>query len=196
MAQIDTKGIENFDSMTADEKVAALLAYQFDDGTDKIKAAEEKAATLKAAMDKATSEAAGYRRQLREKQTDEERAKLESEETLKALQAELAEFKQREQISTAKAAFLGGGFDEKTADIAANAFISGDLEKISTALKTFKETIEAGAKSALMAGTPRPEGGAKADSKPDYSKLYEEAVAADNFYDAAYYMRLSQQNNK
>lgn len=163
MAQIDTTGIENFDSMTADEKVAALLSFQYDDGADKIKAAEENAAKMKAAFDKASSEAAGYKKQLNASKSEEELKRQESEETLKALQAELAEFKQREQISTAKAAFLGGGFDETTAADAATAFIAGDIEKMSAALKKFRESIEVSTKSKLMGSNPKPESGAKTD---------------------------------
>lgn len=163
MAQIDTAGIENFDAMTADEKVAALLAFQYDDGTDKIKAAEENAAKMKAAFDKASSEAAGYKKQLNATKTEDELKRQESEETLKAIQAELAEYKQREQISTAKAAFLGGGFDETTAADAANAFITGDIEKMSAAVKKFREMIEVNTKSKLMGSNPKPESGAKTD---------------------------------
>ena len=163
MAQIDTSGIENFDSMTADEKVNALLAFQYDDGAEKMKALEADVAKWKASSDKASSEAAGYKKQLNATKSEEELKRLESEETLKALQAELAEFKQREQISTAKAAFLGGGFDDANATDAANAFIAGDIEKMSAALKTFRESIEVSTKSKLMGSNPKPESGAKTD---------------------------------
>lgn len=163
MAQIDTSGIENFDSMTADEKVSALLAFQYDDGTEKIKAAEENAAKMKAAFDKASSEAAGYKKQLNASKTEDELKRQESEETLKAIQAELAEYKQRERISTVKAAFLGGDFDETTAVDAANAFITGDIEKMSAAVKKFREMIEVNTKSKLMGSNPKPESGAKTD---------------------------------
>lgn len=163
MAQIDTASIENFDAMTADEKVAALLAFKYDDGTDKIKAAEENAAKMKAAFDKASSEAAGYKKQLNATKTEDELKRQESEETLKAIQAELAEYKQREQISTAKAAFLGGGFDETTAADAANAFITGDIEKMSAAVKKFREMIEVNTKSKLMGSNPKPESGGKTE---------------------------------
>ena len=163
MAQIDTSGIENFDSMTADEKVSALLAFQYDDGTEKIKAAEENAAKMKAAFDKASSEAAGYKKQLNASKSEEELKRQESEETLKAMQEKLAEYEQREKISTAKAAFLGGGFDETTAADAANAFITGDIEKMSAAVKKFREMIEVNTKSKLMGSNPKPESGAKTD---------------------------------
>lgn len=163
MAQIDTSGIENFDSMTADEKVTALLAFQYDDGAEKLKALEADVAKWKASSDKASSEAAGYKKQLNATKTEDELKRQESEETLNALKAELAEFKQREQISTAKAAFLGGGFDDANATDAANAFIAGDIEKMSAALKKFRESIEVSTKSKLMGSNPKPESGAKTD---------------------------------
>lgn len=163
MATINTESINGFDSMTAEEKVSALLAFQYDDGADKIKAAEESAAKMKAAFDKASSEAAGYKKQLNASKSEEELKRQESEETLKAMQEKLAEYEQREKISTAKAAFLGGGFDETTAADAANAFITGDIEKMSAAVKKFRESIEVSTKSKLMGSNPKPESGAKTD---------------------------------
>jgi hypothetical protein len=170
MAQIDTSGIENFDSMSDAEKVSALLSFQYDDGAEKLKTAEETNARLKAAMDKATSEAAGFKKQLKEKMTAEELKQQESDTAIKEMQDKLAEsekrlaeFEQREKISTAKAAFLGGGFDEATAADAANAFITGDIEKMSAAVKKFRESIEVSTKSKLMGSNPKPESGAKAD---------------------------------
>lgn len=160
---IDTSSIAGFDTMTADEKVTALLAFQYDDGTDKIKAAEENAAKMKAALDKASSEAAGYKKQLNATKSEEERAKIETDETIKAMQEELATLRQEKQISTAKAAFLGGGFDDANATDAANAFIAGDIEKMSAALKKFRESIEVSTKSKLMGSNPKPESGAKTD---------------------------------
>ena len=163
MAQISTESIEGFDTMTADEKVTALLAFQYDDGSEKLKALEADVAKWKASSDKASSEAAGYKKQLNATKTEDELKRQESEETLNALKAELAEFKQREQISTAKAAFLGGGFDDANATDAANAFITGDIEKMSAALKKFRESIEVSTKSKLMGSNPKPESGAKTD---------------------------------
>ena len=79
------------------------------------------------------------------------------------MQEKLAEYEQREKISTAKAAFLGGGFDDANATDAANAFITGDIEKMSAALKKFRESIEVSTKSKLMGSNPKPESGAKTD---------------------------------
>ncbi len=163
MATIDASTISGFESMSADEKVAALLGYQFDDGAEKLKAAEDNAAKLKAAIDKAASEAAGYKKQLNATKTEEELKRQETEEALQALQAQLSEYQQRERISTAKSVFLGGGFDEETAADAADAFVSGDTDKMSAALKKYKAAIEAQLKSALMDSSPKPDGGIHGD---------------------------------
>lgn len=164
MAQIDTAGIEGFDSMTADEKVSALLAFQYDDGAEKLKAAEAETAKWKAASDKASSEAAGYKKQLNASKSEEERAKIETEETMKAMQEELAALRQEKKISDAKTVFLGGGFDEATAADAATAFVESDIAKMSAALKKYREAIEIQTKSKLMDSSPKPDGGYPEDA--------------------------------
>lgn len=164
MPQIDSSSIEGFDAMTAEEKVAALLSFEYDDGTAKLKEAETNAAKLKAAMDKATSEAAGYKKQLNATKSEEELKRQETEEKLQAMQTQLAEYEQREKISTAKSAFLGGGFDEATATDAADAFVSGDIAKMSAALKKYQTAITAQIKSSLMDSSPKPDGGDAAGS--------------------------------
>ena len=80
------------------------------------------------------------------------------------MQAQLAEYQKREKISTAKSVFLGGGFDEATAADAADAFTEGDIEKMSTALKKYRATIESQIKSSLMDSNPKPDGGDAVDA--------------------------------
>ena len=156
--KIDASQISGFDEMTPEQKVEALLELEYDDGSAKLKAAEENNAKLKAAVDKASSEAAGYKKQLNAKLTDDERKQQENEATMKAMQERLAEYEKRDKISTATAAFLKAGFDEKTATIAAEAFTSGDIDSLAPALKTFKASVETSTKSSLMAGNPVPTG--------------------------------------
>lgn len=175
MATINAESISGFDTMSAEEKVNALLGYEFDDGADKLKAAEDNAAKLKAAMDKAASEAAGYKKQLNARLSDEERTKQESEAAMKAMQDELAALKQEKRLSDAKTMFLGGGFDEATAADAATAFVESDSEKMSAALKKFREAIVTQTKSALMDASPKPDSASQddADGKDDATKLAE-----------------------
>ena len=188
MPKIDTSTIAGYAEMTAEQKLAALESFEYDDGS-------KQAEKLKAAMNKAASEAAAYKKQLNAKMTDDERKQQETEAAFKAMQEKLSEYEQRDKVSTAKAKFLGAGFDESAAEKAAQAFTAGDIESLSAALAGYKSSIETGLKAKLMDDTPRPEGGGKADATPDYTKLYEEAVKAGNMPVAASYIRLAQQQN-
>ena len=77
--KIDITKIEGYADMTAEEKLAALEAYEMDT-TGYVK---------KDLLDKATSEAAQYKRQLREKLSADEQAQAEQAEALKSMQTEL-----------------------------------------------------------------------------------------------------------
>lgn len=167
MPNIDTSMIDGFDSMSADEKVSALLAFQYDDGAEKVKAAEDNAAKMKAAFDKAASEAAGYKKQLNATKSAEELAKQETADAIKAMEDKIAEYEKRERLSNAKTMFLGSGFDEQTSNDAAAAFIAGDNEKMSAALKKFREQIVTATKSSLMSSNPKMECGQNDDSGSD-----------------------------
>ena len=187
--KIDASTIEGFDGMTPEQKVEALLGFEYDDGAERLKALEENNAKLKNAVDKASSEAASYKKQYNAKLTDEERAKQESEAALKAMQERLAEYEKRDKISTATAAFLKAGFDEKAAGLAAEAFTGGDIDALASAVKSFKASVETATKSSLMAGNPKPEGSTepKVRTKADIMAIedYAEQQAAIEEYMAA-----------
>ena len=78
MPKIDTSTIAGYAEMTAEQKLAALESFEYDDGS-------KQAEKLKAAVDKASSEAAAYKKQLNAKMTDDERKQQESEAALKAM---------------------------------------------------------------------------------------------------------------
>ena len=80
MAKINTSAIEGYENMTAEEKLAALEAMDIPD-VDK----------MKSALDKATSEAAGYKKQLRERMTEDEAKEAERAAREAAIQKELEE---------------------------------------------------------------------------------------------------------
>ena len=187
--KIDASTIEGFDGMTPEQKVEALLGFEYDDGAERLKALEENNAKLKNAVDKASSEAASYKKQYNAKLTDEERAKQESEAAMKAMQERLAEYEKRDKISTATAAFLKAGFDEKAAGLAAEAFTGGDIDALASAVKSFKASVETATKSSLMAGNPKPEGSTepKVRTKADIMAIedYAEQQAAIEEYMAA-----------
>lgn len=131
--KIDPSKIEGFDNLSADEKVAALLNQEIE-----VEQTEPADVTkLKTSLSKANSEAAEYRRLLREKQTEAERAEADRAEREKALQDELASYRDRERISTYKANLMGAGIDEPTADLMAKSLPEGVSDEYFLATKSF-----------------------------------------------------------
>lgn len=171
--------IENYDSMSPEEKVAALEANY------------ASVAQHKAAADKAASEAASYKKQLREKQTDEE-AKAAQDAADRAALVERAEKAERElAVSGFEKSYLAMGYDEKLAKSSAEAMAKGDTATVFANQKIHAENREKALKAEWLKGTPRPTGGN--DPKIDYNKKIEEAQASGDFTAVAYYTRLAAQ---
>lgn len=171
--------IENYDSMTPEEKLAALEANY------------ASVAQHKAAADKAASEAASYKKQLREKQTDEE-AKAAQEAADRAALIERVEKAEHElKVSNYVKSYLAMGYDEKLAESSAEAMAKGDTATVFANQKIHAENREKTLKAEWLKGTPRPTGGN--DPKIDYTKKIEEAQASGDFTAVAYYTRLSAQ---
>lgn len=108
---------------------------------------------------KASTEAANLRKQLKEKSTTEEQAAQAQKEThdrIAALEKENGQYKLEKQ-------FLGGGYDAKTAAALAEAVAGGDMAKFATLNTAFltaqKTSIEASVKAELLKETPGLQGG-------------------------------------
>lgn len=136
MAKIDTKSIEGFDAMSAEEKVNALLDYEYE-APKQDESAE--LARVRAALNKASGEAAEYKRALREKQTEAERAEADRLEHENALQEQLKAYQTRERISTYKAQYMSIGYDAVTAETLANATPEGMADDFFATQKAFLE---------------------------------------------------------
>ena len=131
--KIDPSKIEGFDNLSADEKVAALLNQEIE-----VEQTEPADVTkLKTSLSKANSEAAEYRRLLREKQTEAERAEADRAEREKALQDELASYRDKERISSYKAQLMSAGVDSETADLMAKSLPEGVQDEYFLATKSF-----------------------------------------------------------
>lgn len=133
--KFDASKISGFDGMTAEEKVAALLGQEFEVEQQ----TDPDLNKLKAALSKSNSEAAEYKRLLREKQTEAERAEADRAEQYKALQDELAGYRNRERISNYKAQLMTAGIDADTADLMAKQLPDGVSDEYFQATKSFLE---------------------------------------------------------
>lgn len=135
MAKIDTAKIENYAEMTAEEKLAALEAYEFE--TPMPKDNSEEVTKLKTALSKANSDAAEWKRQFREKQSEAERAEAERMEHEQAVENELRELRRDKTVSGYVAQCLALGYDNELAHRAAEAMADNDAATIMACQQEF-----------------------------------------------------------
>lgn len=187
MPKIDVSTIEGYDSMTPEEKVAAL------EGID-LPAPDLKDYVKKSAMDKAASDAASWKKKYQDLLSDDDRKKSEEAEELSNLRNQVAELTKRETIAKYTANFISQGYDKELAAETAIAMAEGDTAKVFENNQKFLEKYAKTIRSENMRNTPRPEDG---DGGPiDYAKKIEEARERGDNAAVAYYIRLQAQANK
>ena len=187
MAKIDISTIEGYAEMTPEEKLAALEAIELPepDFTGWVK---------KDALDKVASEAAAYKKQLREKMTaEEEKAEREAEERA-ALEARVHELERERTIHGYMSAYQAMGYEDSLAKCTAEALVNGDMDTVFENQRSFAVAREKALRAEILKSTPRPAGGS--DHKVDYSGKIAEAQAARDFAAVAYYTRLAQEGAK
>lgn len=101
----------------------------------------------KEAMDKACTEAANFKKALREKQSETERAEAERAEREAAIEAELEKYRTESRINSYKSKLIESGYDAETAASMAEKLPSGIGDDFFATQKAFlesqKKTIEA-----------------------------------------------------
>ena len=166
--KIDVSKIEGFDAMTPEDKLNALLGYEFEEP----KPADNGEVTkLKAALSKANGEAAEWKRQFREKQTEQERAEAERAENEKAIQDELRSLRRDKTVSGYTKQCMGMGYDATLAAECAEAMADGRFNDVFAIQQRFMEAktkeIEAAAlnkQPGLSAGAPPVNAAEKAET--------------------------------
>lgn len=152
--KVDTTKIPGFAEMTAEEKLEALMAYEFEEAVNPAPTNTAELEQLKAALTKSNSEAAEYKRQLRAKLTDEEAKAAKEAEERAEIMKELDSLRKEKAISTHKASYLTLGYDEATAEANAKALHSGDFETVFQNHKAFLEAQKKAAMSSAMDKQP------------------------------------------
>ena len=139
--------IENYAEMSPEEKIAALEANY------------SSVAQHKANADKAASEAAEYKKKLRDRMSEDEAKAAKAAEDHAALVAELEALKAEKLVSGYMASYLALGFDEKLAKTTAEALAKGDMDTVFKNQKLHADTREKTLRTELLKGTPPPAGG-------------------------------------
>ena len=185
MAKIDTTQIPGYAEMSAEDKLKALEAFEYDDNAAEVE-------RLKGAVSKANSEAAGWKKKHNELLTEDERKKQEDADALANMKKELDELRKDKTISEFKAKLIAQGYDEALASDTAQAMADGDTAKVFANQGKFLEDYAKKVKADAMKKTPKPPAGDDS-SDIDYSKKIEEAQQSGDMAAVAYYTRLKAQ---
>jgi len=125
--KIDTSKIENYSDMSTEERLKALEEFEFEPPVPKD---TDEVVRLKNALSNANSQAAEYKRALREKQSEQERAEAERAEREKAVEEELRDLRRDKTVSGYLANCLALGYDKDLALKAAEAMADNDAATI------------------------------------------------------------------
>lgn len=171
--KIDTTGIENYENMTPEEKVAALEgldlpeAQQTDNG---------EVTRLKNALNKASSDVARFKKSLQEKMTQEEQDAAARKEAQEKMEEELNALRTEKAIAGYKNKYLKMGYSDELAESTAKALHSGDMETVFANQETFLD----GTKKALQAAAINQQPGL-ASGKPMSAKDIEDEMTRKLF---------------
>lgn len=185
MAKIDTSKIPGYEEMSAEDKLKALEAFEYDDNAAEVE-------RLRGAVSKANSEAAAWKKKHNELLTEDERKKQEDADALANMKKELDELRKDKTVSEFKAKLIAQGYDEALASDTAQAMADGDTAKVFANQGKFLEDYAKKVKADAMKKTPKPPAG-DGSSDIDYSKKIEEAQQSGDMAAVAYYTRLKAQ---
>ena len=159
---IDTSTIEGFDSMTAEQKVEALLKVEVPEKIDLA------GYVKKDLFDKTASELAEAKKAAKAKMTEEEAAAAERDAKWAEMEAKLKDLETEKTISTYKASYLAmPGFDEKLAEDTAKALAEGDMKTVFANQQKASAAHEKKLRAEMVKQDPKPDGAGGDDQKKD-----------------------------
>lgn len=148
-------------------------------------------AVSKATLDKATSEAADYKKKYNATLTDNEKRDAEAAENFKKMETELNSLRREKAVSKATADYLALGYDKDLAVKTAEALADGKQDVVFANQQKHQEAWAAKMKAELLKGTPAPGATEPGSGENDYQKMAQEAQSRGDFANAAYYTRLA-----
>lgn len=189
MATIDTSTIEGFDTLTAEQKLEAVLKMDIPEKVDMTQFVP------KATADKYSSEVAEQKRknaelqkQLQGKMTDDEAAEAERQaqwDKLVATNKAQAERIQKLELASTEASYKAKylampGFDEKLAEETAKAMAAGQMDKVFENQQKANEAYKKQVQAELVKGDPKPGGAGGDGGEPDNVKWARERAKQRN----------------
>jgi Na+-translocating ferredoxin:NAD+ oxidoreductase RnfC subunit len=153
MAKINTGNISGYEAMSAEDKIKALLEYELPE-----KAAEPADNTdtekLKALLNRANSEAAEYKRQLKAKMTEQEQREAERQEAEAKMREELAALRRDKTTDGYATNLMAIGYDAETAKSMGAMLPENVPSEFFAAHKAFVEQVRKQAEAELLKKQP------------------------------------------
>lgn len=153
--------MENEKNVTPDVPAEAPNTPTVEELQAKLSALEAEKDKLKKAMDAACSdaakqkkEAAKWQEQFKATLDEQKRKEFDTEEATKTLMAQLAEYKNKERISTYKSKLMSAGYDDTTASTMANALPEGIEDTFFEAQRAFLEMTKQNVKTQTLNAQP------------------------------------------
>ena len=150
--KIDVAQITDYDSLSLEEKVAALENFEYDDHSEAV----ETLGKYKDATDKATKEAAEYKKQLKALQEQQKTGNSKADDTIAELQKQVAELTRQNTIASYTAQFTALGYDAELAQATAIATADGDVAAVFENQRKFLEQHDKDLKADIFKQTPKP----------------------------------------
>lgn len=166
MAKVDVSKIEGYADMSAEEKIAALEAYEVEEP-------DYSGYVKKEVFDNTASELARKKKELKDMLTADEQKEQADKEAHDKLQADYDKLLRESTVSKFKAKFLGMGYEEKLAEDTAIAMADGDSEKVFANQKKHIDSVEKKIRADVLKDTPKPtpDGDSKLITKEIYRKM-------------------------
>jgi hypothetical protein len=182
----DLLGEAYVEGMSAEDQIKALESISLpQDRTDEID-------RLIKAKDKANSEAAEYKRKLKDHMSEEEKRNTEEAERIQKIEQENADLKKRIAIADYTSKFLASGLDAETAAKSAEAAYTGDIDTVIANYNSRIASVKESVKAELIASTPSMQGG-KTGKVKDYTQDINDSIVGGDMAKAAALMRVAQE---
>lgn len=166
MAKIDATKIAGYDEMSAEEKIKALLDYEYNDNSTELK-------RYKDSITKLSSEIAENKKRFNEIASEDEKRKMAEQEERDRMRAELEQLKNEKTVATYTAHYTSLGYDESSAKSSAEALAKGDMDTVFAIQKSFTDKREKDIVARQVKDFPKPVNGTVGEkiTKEDFSKM-------------------------
>ena len=162
MAKIDVSVIDGYADMTAEEKLAALEAYEYDDHSAEIADLDK----YKDAVTKANHEAAELKKQVKTLQDQQKTGNSKADDIIAKLQKQVEDLTRQNTIASYTAQFTALGYDAELANATAIATADGDVATVFENQRKFLEQHDKDIKADIFKQTPKPGQGGTGKQAP------------------------------